>query len=99
MYSYINITIIPLIAYGTSTKNPSLFKTYYLFNGPYNSFSRDWYTTLGFYYVITFIIMNIIPFGYIYFQFYCYQPFHLIYVNRGNLLYYNIVILYMINII
>ena len=56
--TYINMSIIILLAYGYSTESPAVLTDNYLFSGPYRDFDRGWYRIVGFYLVVTFLLMN-----------------------------------------
>lgn len=56
--TYLNMSIIILLAFGSSTQSPAVFSKNYLFSGPYQDFTRGWFGQVGFYLVVTFILMN-----------------------------------------
>lgn len=57
--TYLNMSIIILLAFGTSTNgNPPVLTDNYIFSGPYSDFERGWYGTVGFYLVVNFIIIT-----------------------------------------
>jgi hypothetical protein len=68
--TYFNMAIVILLAYGFSTETAPTLTDNYIFSGPYRDFDKGWYGMVGFYLVITFIIMNFPQFFNKYYDFY-----------------------------
>jgi hypothetical protein len=56
--TYLNMAIVVLLAFGNSSTSPKVLADNYLFSGPFPEFDRGWYGMVGFYLVVTFILMN-----------------------------------------
>lgn len=68
--TYLNMSIIILVAFGGSNKSPPMLSDNYIFSGPYEDFTRGWFGQVGFYLVITFILMNFPQFWNKYYNYY-----------------------------
>jgi RNA recognition motif-containing protein len=68
--TYLNMAIMILLAYGYSTETPAILSDNYLFSGPSRDFDRGWYGTVGFYLVVTFVLMNFPQFIARYYHYY-----------------------------
>lgn len=56
---YINMCIIILVAFGTTTTGePAVLMENYIFSGPHSDFERRWYGTVAFYLVVNFIVIT-----------------------------------------
>lgn len=71
LVSYINMCIIMLVAFGTTTtQEPAVLIDNYIFSGPYSDFERGWYGTVAFYLVVNFIIITFPQFWNKYYNYY-----------------------------
>ena len=71
---YLNLAVCSLIAYGRIDTIPEFLKSWYIFQGPYDDFSSDWYAEVGVFIVISFSLQCIIELLKAYGEYYLYYP-------------------------
>ena len=81
--SYVNFGLIPLIAFGRSSEAPTTALPLSLLSLPSHvEFDHEWYGTVGFYLVITFILSTFPPYLVAsYFHYYCFRPWKIYYAQ------------------
>jgi hypothetical protein len=81
--SYVNYGLIPLIAFGRSSEAPTTALPLSLLSLPSHvEFNREWYGTVGFYLVITFILSTFPSYlAASYFHYYCFRPWKIYYAQ------------------
>ena len=59
--SYVNMSVLIVAAYGSSTESPVATEDNYVFSGAYPDFNRGWYGNVGFYLVCSFLLIVFAP--------------------------------------
>jgi hypothetical protein len=59
--SYINLSVLVILASGKANNLPDFFKTLHIFDGTYLDFDPGWYGSIGTYFITSFILQAIAP--------------------------------------
>jgi hypothetical protein len=77
--NYITIVIIVLAAYGHISGLPPFLQFIHVFSGPYSDFDPDWYGSIGFYFVTTFMVSSFAPLSFSLLNYYVIFPLRRLY--------------------
>ena len=71
---YFCSTFVALIAYGRIDDLPEIVKASYIFQGPYDDFTADWYSEVGSFLIFSFVLTGFVEISRAYFEYYIVYP-------------------------